>query len=55
MDLKEQIKKSGLKQNFIATKIGCSKDHLNRLLRGKDSDIPNKYKIEIVSLLQKIS
>lgn len=55
MDIKEQIKKSGLKQNFIAAKIGVTKEHLNRMLNDKNFDLPDKYKIEILSLLQKVS
>lgn len=51
--IKEQIKTSGLKQNFIASKIGVSKEHLNRML--KNNDVPDKYMVEIVSLLRKVS
>ena len=55
MDIKEQIRKSGLKQKFIADKIGVSKEHLNRMLNDKNSEMPDKYRIEIASLLQKVS
>jgi predicted XRE-type DNA-binding protein len=51
--LKEQIKTSGLKQNFIASKIGVSKEHLNRML--KSNEVPAKYMVEILSLLKKVS
>jgi len=51
--LKEKVKKSGLKQIYIANKIGITKEHLNYMLNGK-REMEDKYKIEILNLINKM-
>lgn len=46
--LKEKIKESGLKQNFIAQKVGIGESHLTMMLSGKATmpeDVRNKIDI----------
>ena len=52
-NLKNEIKQSGLTQKSIADRIGVTKEHLNSMINGKQ-DMPQKYRIEIVSLLNKL-
>ncbi len=33
--LKKMVKRSGLKQNHIASKLGISREHLSRVLNGR--------------------
>jgi len=53
-NIKDQVKASGLSQKSIAKRIGISKEYLNMMLNGKQ-DLPDKYKIEILSLIKKVS
>ena len=47
--VKEAIKSSGLKQKFIAEKIGISETYLSLLLKG-DYDMSDKIKQKILSM-----
>jgi len=50
--LKIRILESGLKQSFIASKIGVSTAHLSMMLSGK-ATMPEDKRTAIVSLLPK--
>ncbi|MCK5614183.1 helix-turn-helix transcriptional regulator [Candidatus Pacearchaeota archaeon] len=47
--VKEAIKSSGLKQKFIAGKIGISETYLSLLLKG-DYDMSDEIRLKIMSL-----
>lgn len=52
--VKEAIKSSGLKQKFIASKIGISETYLSLLLKG-DYDMSDSIKQRIMSLCRQVS
>lgn len=47
--VKEAIKASGLKQKFIARKVGISETYLSLLLKG-DYDMSDEIRLKIMSL-----
>jgi len=52
--LKEKIQKSGLKQNFIAEKVGVGNSHLTMMLNG-NAVMPEDVRNKINELLSKVS
>lgn len=53
-DLKKRIKESGLKQRFIAEKLGIGESHLTMMLNEK-ATMPESIRNEINQLLAKVS
>lgn len=51
--LKEKIKQSGLKQNFIAKKLGIGDTHLTMMLNG-NATMPEDIRNKINELLLKV-
>lgn len=54
MNLKEKISKSGLKQKFIAEKIGLTAEHLNLLLNNPEK-MSEEIRNKINELLSKVA
>lgn len=54
MDLKLKINQSGLKQKFIAEKIGITPEHLNQMLNGKIT-LSEEIRNKINDLLSKVN
>ncbi len=52
--IKQQVKLSGISQKKIAEILKIDKVHLNYMLNGK-RDLLDKYKIEILNLINKVS
>lgn len=52
--LKEKIKQSGLKQGFIADKIGVGASHLTMMLNG-NATMPEDIRNKINQLLSKVT
>jgi len=51
MNLREKIKASGLKQKFIAEKLGLSEAHLTMMLNGK-ATMPEFIRNDLNTLLK---
>ena len=51
--LKELIKNSGLKQKFIASRIGISETYLSLLLKG-DYDMSDEMEFKIMKLCKSV-
>ena len=54
MEIKKAIREAGLTQTSIALRLKITKEHLNSMINGK-LDMPDKYKIEILSLINKVN
>lgn len=54
MDLKQKIFDAGLKQKFIAEKIGITPEHLNMMLNGKIT-LSEEIRNKINDLLSKVN
>lgn len=52
--LKERISKSGLKQTFIAEKVGVGNSHLTMMLNG-NANMPEDIRNKINELLLKVT
>lgn len=53
MNLKEKIEKSGLKQKFVAEKLGITPEHFNQMVNGRVT-MPEKVRNEVNELLSKV-
>lgn len=51
--LKEQIQESGLKQKFIADRVGVGESHLTMMLNG-NATMPEHVRNKITELLKKV-
>lgn len=54
MNLREKIKASGLKQKFIAEKVGISESHLTMMLN-ENASMPEIVRNKINDLLKKVT
>lgn len=53
MNLQEKIKESGLRQNFLADKLGLSKSHFNQMIKGT-ATMPEHIRNKLNELLSKV-